>query len=240
MFWSLCSSKGGVGTSVVAAAVAIELAKSSLDREVVLVDFGGDQPDILGVAQEDIPGDPVGVVDWLTSNDDVGIDAIDNLLIEVGPQIRVLPMGRRSLIAAGPIEPKRCGELVSGLGSRYLVVADIGVLADGISSPGALIAAAGDRITAVLQACYLSLRRAGRLPVLVDDVVEVVEGGRSMSTLDVELVMGRPVSARITRDPRVGRAVDIGTLTTRLPRSLRRAADDLIKLAPADPAVTTW
>jgi hypothetical protein len=240
MFWSFCSSKGGVGTSVVAAAIAIELAKTGLDREVLLVDFGGDQPDILGVAQDDTLSEAVGVVDWLKSNSDVGIDAIDHLLIDVGPQIRLLPMGRRSLLDSGSIEPNRCVELVGGLGHRYQVVADVGVLGPEISSPGALIAATGDRTTAVLQACYLSLRRADRLPVVVDDVVEVVEAGRSMSTLDVELVMGRPVSARISRDPGVARAVDIGSLASRLPRSLRRLARDLIELAPTDQLVTTW
>ena len=74
----------------------------------------------------------------------------------------------------------------------------------------------------VTRACYLSLRR---LPTQVrrpTEVALVVEPGRALGRLDVEAVVGSPVTMRIPLDPSIARAVDAGLLARRVPRSLLR------------------
>src|SRR5436190_24321601 len=57
--YTLCwSPKGGSGTTVVAAALAV---LSSRERTTVLIDLGGDAPAALGLG---VAGDP-GVLDWI-------------------------------------------------------------------------------------------------------------------------------------------------------------------------------
>lgn len=222
MLWSFCSSKGGVGTSVVAAAFAHELAARSGEL-VLLVDVGGDQADICGV---DVTGAP-GLADWLYSSDEVGVSALKNLLIDVAPGLALLPRGTRPIPeVSGSIDPARCALMIEGFASM-VVVADVGVVDIDPLSPKVLLLAGSDRTVTVLRACYLALRQLGRLPVVVDAVVEVVEAGRSLRTLDIEAVAGVPVSARIRVDPTIARAVDAGLLLRRTPRPLRRAAEDL-------------
>ena len=66
-FWS---PKGGSGTSVTAAAVAIQAAK--VRRPVRLVDLRGDLPAVLGLG-----ADPAtGVADWLAAGPTAPTDAL--------------------------------------------------------------------------------------------------------------------------------------------------------------------
>ena len=222
MLWSFCSSKGGVGTSVVAAAFAGELARTSGDQ-VVLVDFCGAQPDICGLAAADAPG----VVDWLLSSSDVGVDALENLLIEVAPGLAILPRGSQPLPrTAGQIDPDRIGMLIAALVAME-AVADIGVVDLDPLSPTVLLVAGSQRTVTVVRSCYLGLRELGRLPVVVDLLVEVVEAGRALRTLDIEAVAGVPVHAKLRVDPAIARSVDAGRIIQRPPRALRRLAQDL-------------
>src|SRR5438552_253681 len=68
---ALWSAKGGSGTTVVAAALATVLARSS-PGGAVLVDLAGDVPGALGVAEP--PG--YGVADWLAAGPSVPEDAL--------------------------------------------------------------------------------------------------------------------------------------------------------------------
>ena len=230
MFWSICSSKGGAGTSVVAAALAKELLDGADSRRVVLIDLCGDQPDILGVDVSSSDGGCApGVVDWLLSHGDVGPDALEHLLLPVRDGLWLLPRGTSQLpIGLGAVDPERCVGLVGSFGPGTVVVADLGVLNPDPLSARALIGAASDRCIAVVRACYLALRRVADMPVVIDGVVEIVEGGRSLGTLDIESVLGVPVTTRIRHDPAIARAVDAGTMTERLPRALRRGVADVI------------
>ena len=54
-FWS---PKGGSGTSVIAAAAALVLARETDAR---VVDLAGDQPAVLGLAHDPVPG----LLDWM-------------------------------------------------------------------------------------------------------------------------------------------------------------------------------
>lgn len=227
MFWSVHATKGGTGTSVVAASLALELAQSepwSSPHGVVLVDFDGDQADILGV---DVTGRH-GVVDWLTSPDPVDEGAIESLLIGVTPGLSLLPAGRSRLNNdVGAIDAGRVADLVAGFGASGRVIADLGVIGTEAMSPRAMIGAASDRRTLLVRPCYLALRKAAQVPISFDSLVEVYEDGRALRTLDVEAVMSMPVCARLRVDPAIARAVDSGTLVTRRPRALRRFVADL-------------
>jgi hypothetical protein len=229
MFWSVCSAKGGAGASVVAAAVAVRV---SAKRRVLLVDFGGDQPDLLGVSDADGPG----VANWLTADGGVGVDAVADLVSPVSDSFDLLHWG--SLSRTEPVNPGRVVELVKGVGaagSWDVVVADVGRLSNDGFEVGQLVASASGRTTLVVRACYLGMKRASRLRLANHDVVEIVEGGRALRTLDIEHVLGVPVTCRVPFDPVIARAADAGLLTSRLPRALRRMADDLLA-APAPSA----
>lgn len=223
MFWSICSVKGGAGASVVSAALALELVSSS--QRVVLVDVCGDQANLLGV---DVP-QRLGVVDWLTADNELVEGALEHLLVDIAPGLQLLPCGSVPLREVRNANPRRCVQLVEAFSNATTTaVVDLGVLPVDPVSPHALLAVSGDRTTAVLRACYLNLRRANPLPIDVDSIMEIAEAGRSLTTLDIELVTQHPVSAKLRTDPAIARAVDAGLLATRRPRSLRRAIRDLV------------
>ena len=77
MFIICRSPKGGVGTSVVAAALALRHAHAG--HPTVLVDLAGDQPDLLGVS----PSSSLGIGDWAAGGDDVPVEALTALLLPV-------------------------------------------------------------------------------------------------------------------------------------------------------------
>ena len=41
----------------------------------------------------------------------------------------------------------------------------------------------------------------------VNDVVEIVEGGRALTTVDIEAVLGQPVTARLPFDPQIAEQI---------------------------------
>lgn len=204
--WSV---KGGSGTTVVAAALALLHAES---RPTIVVDLGGDLPATLGMAE---PGGP-GVSEWLRSPaaDQAGLL---RLAEPVGAALHVLPRGN------GPLALGRWPELVDALGrSGHEVVVDAGMQlppdqfgTDAIS-------------LLVTRACYLALRRAAQATARPTGVIVLSEPGRVLSARDIEHTVGAPVVAQIPWDPAVARAVDAGLLATRVPvslqQTLRRAA----------------
>lgn len=222
MFWSFCAPKSGLGTSVVTAAVALESARRA---RTVVIDFGGDLAHIFGVDADAKPG----VHDWLAASDDVGAESLEHLTLDVAENLALMPMGgtRPSSIA-----PERAVHLVEAMNSfGEIAIADTGAFTE-MTDPRALICASGDRTTCVLRACYLAMRRFSKLPVVVDDVAEIQEPGRALSTLDIEAVVDMPVAARIPLAPSISRAVDAGLLSSRMPRSLRRNVRLLIEEPP--------
>ena len=75
----------------------------------------------------------------------------------------------------------------------------------------------------VTRACYLSLRRAGRLAVRPTGVVLVDEPGHTLRRRDIETSARAPIVATVDWDIRVTRSVDTGLLLGgRLPRSIHR------------------
>ena len=207
--WSL---KGGAGTTVVASALALVLARSSAAGSL-LADLAGDVPAALGVAD---PGDP-GVSGWAAAGPAVPADGLARLELDVGSGVSLLPRGRGAL---GP--PGRMEALAGMLAADPRpVVADCGVL--DVDAPGVPVAAIATQSLLVVRPCYLSLRRMAAAPIRPSGIVLVVEPGRALSRHDVENVVGAPVRAEIAVDPAVARVVDAGMLASRLPRSLERA-----------------
>ena len=88
-YWSV---KGGVGTSVVAGAVAIRLATQN--RDTTLVDLTGEQQVLLGMADCGLETVGSGINDWIAAGENVAADAIGHLLEDVTPNLRLLRQGK--------------------------------------------------------------------------------------------------------------------------------------------------
>jgi hypothetical protein len=208
-FWS---PKGGSGTSVIAAAAALVLARETDAR---IVDLSGDQPAVLGLAHEPVPG----LLDWMRAGPGAPTDALEHLSLDVAPRLALLPAG----VAHGrPPDPEAGAALAVALDADPRPAAcDLGRLDD--PAVRAFAEVAGSAIV-VVRGCYLGLRRAVRHPAITDAIGAILidEHGRSLGKPDVEDVLGLPVLATIPARTSIARAVDAGVLPTRLPDSLGR------------------
>lgn len=204
------SPKGGSGTTTVAAALGLALARSS-PRGAVVADLCGDVPAALGVAEPDGPG----LADWLAAGNDVPADGIARLETAVTPALSLLAQG------ALPLDPDRAPALaeVFSSDSRPIIV-DCGLATEPVAR--CLVAAAAVSLL-VLRPCFLALRRAFVGELRATGVVLVCEPDRALTQRDVEELLGVPVRARVPWDMEVARAVDAGLLVARLPRSLEKS-----------------
>jgi hypothetical protein len=213
------SSKGGSGTTVIAAALAIVLSRTS-PAGALLVDLGGDVPAVLGLADEPAG---VGVAEWLEGGELVPADGLARIETRVEPALSVLPRGRARL------RGDRAAALAALLAADpRAVVVDGGAVGgpagadDERTELVAAIAATAERSLLVLRPCFLALRRAVQAPVRPTGVVLLAEDGRALSATDVEDVLGVPLQASVSVTAQVARAVDAGLLASRLPRTLER------------------
>ena len=220
MLTACWSVKGGSGTTTVAAALTMALARHG--RPVTAADFGGDLPVALGLAAQPGPG----LRDWLDAGANVPADGLARIARGHEAGITLVPRGEWAT-GAGRTDTDAAARLAAAL--RALpparpVVADCGLA----SSPATqAFVAAADRSLLVVRTCYLTLRRAADAPRPTALVV-VREPGRSLSPLDIEDTLGVPIAAVIDWDAQVAHAIDIGLLRARLPRrvvqSLRSVA----------------
>jgi hypothetical protein len=222
-FWS---PKGGSGTSVVAAACALVLTRSTATVRAPgarLVDLAGDQPAIFG-----LDADPdTGVADWLTIGPEAPTEALDRLAVEAAPGLALLPRGQ----VARTLAPVAAAEAGAALGVALRdgpvpTLLDLG----GAATPATrALLEVSDVALVVVRGCYLALRRTVRAPGLERShgVVFVEEAGRSLQARAVGDVLDRPVLARIPIRTAVARAVDAGVLAARLPEVLARPAATL-------------
>lgn len=203
------SSKGGSGTTVIAAALALTRAERGAGPSL-LADLAGDLPAVLGLTEPDGPG----LAGWLAAGPGVPADALSRLELEVSPHLHLLARGK------GLLAEDRAEVLAALLGADpRTVVVDCGTAPQGAAQ---VVAAEADRSILVTRPCFLSLRRALESPVHPSQVVLVTEPGRAIGRRDVERCLGAPVVATVEVDPAVARAVDAGLLTARLPRALAR------------------
>ncbi len=210
--WSV---KGGAGTTVVAASLALSLARRN-GVGAVLADLAGDAPAVLGVPE---PASP-GLAGWLAGGDGVPADALDRIEVEAAQGLGLLPRGDGDLV------PER-GPVLAALLDRSPrpVVVDCG-RAD--TPVAAEVVTRSRRSLLVTRPCYLALRRARYSRLRPSGVVVVREPGQVLSNADVEQVVGAPVVTEVACDPAVARAVDAGLLVGRMPRSLSRALADVV------------
>ena len=188
MFIICRSPKGGVGTSVVAAALALRHAHAG--HPTVLVDLAGDQPDLLGVA----PSSSLGIGDWAAGGDDVPVEALTALEVEVGGGLSLLPRGSVS-------SSDRLGVAAAVLGTGHRsVVIDAGVTARPVWAPPDAVD------VVVLRACYLGVRRAGRLaagtrlPPQRLEVEVVPSGGRVTVVVRFDAPTNVPIVGALVGD----------------------------------------
>jgi len=213
--WSV---KGGAGTTVVAAALALLSARHA---PTVLADLAGDLPAALGLPEPRSPG----ISGWLAAGPGVPADALGRIEVEAAPGVALLPRGE------GVLNPARAGLLASLLdrSSRPTVI-DCGRIGHPDSHAGDSVATtiigAARRSILVIRPCYMALRRATQAPVRPSGIVVVQEPGRALTTADVQQVVQVPVLAEVVMDPAVARTVDAGMLAGRLPRSLAKALSD--------------
>jgi hypothetical protein len=213
---TLCwAAKGGSGTTVVSAALALTSQRPSL-----LVDLDGEVPAVLGVAEPDRPG----VAEWLAS--DTTPDHLAELLIDIGPRTWLLPW------QAGALGRERRNGLDNA--ARWATLGDwlhdwsnqwgCDVTVDvGTRCPPDPLVSRATRSLLVTRPCYLALRRAVQSPVRPTGVIVVDEPGHGLRDRDIEHALGVPVEAVVSFDPSVSRAVDAGLLSSRLPRLMTRA-----------------
>ena len=213
---TLCwAAKGGSGTTVVAAALALSSQRPSL-----LVDLDGELPAVLGLPEPDRPG----VAEWLAS--DTSADHLAELLVDIGPRVWLLPW-RSATSAHGrhhvddhDVRWSTLGHWLHDWSNQWGCDVTVDV---GTRVPPEPLAARSDRLLLVTRPCYLSLRRAVRSGVRPTGVILVDEPGRGLGQRDIEHAIGVPVEAVISVDPNVARAVDAGLLASRLPRVMTRA-----------------
>jgi len=254
------SSKGGSGTTVVAAALAALLGA---EGPTLLVDLGGDLPAALG-----LPEPAVGLTSWIPggaaepvtlapgtrerATSGVGDPAelagpgthrspergtpILNGLREEADDLSGLEVGARAGVRLVPLGAGRLGDgigpaLARALAGRGSVVVDAGVV--GSAGPALDLAAAATASLLVIRPCFLALRRAVAAPVRSSGVVVVDEPQRVLGASDIEAALGVPVVATVPWDPAVARLVDAGLLGSALPRGLARSLRRVVPRAPA-------
>jgi hypothetical protein len=217
------SAKGGAGTTVVAAGLALVLSQTR-DEGALVADLAGDVPAVLGRPEPDGPG----LSEWLATGPDVPPDGLARLEHAVAPALWLLPRGR------GPLQWSDRAEVLAAIlaSDARDVVVDCGRLEparDGSAGDDAqrevvqIMAASASQSLLVTRSCYLALRRVLAVPVQPSGVILVKEPGRSLTAADIEDVVGAPVVAEVAVDPSVARAVDAGLLAQRVPRGLARA-----------------
>ena len=221
MLLALWSPKGGSGTSVVAAAVA--LVAAGRGETTRLADLGGAQPASLGLPL--LPSDSgpsEGLAGWLAAGPSTPTEWLDEMTVPVVPGLALLPRGPDTV--AG-LPPEAGAALAVALRDSGLAVLDAG---SGRDHGGAVRAAieVADTALMVIRPCYLALRRAVGDPRLARSVGAIVveDPGRALDAADVAAVLGVPVVGRIPVRGEIARAVDAGVLRDRLPNPLATEA----------------
>ncbi len=207
--YTLCwSPKGGSGTTVVAAALAIVASRNG---PTMLVDLGGDSAAALGTVMPEGPG----VGEWLATSA-APADRLWQLAHQCGPDLQLIHPG---VLPAGAEFTELAAERLAAAAAA----ASQHVIIDaGPRHPADVLHRCAERSLLVIRPCYLALRRAVAIGPDASGVIVVTEPGRCLSKLDIERALGLDVVAELPWDPGVARAVDAGLLLARLPTSIAR------------------
>ena len=212
--WSV---KGGNGTTVVAAALALVLAQRH-EAGARLIDMSGDTPSAFGMSEPATEG----IAEWLSATDHPGVEALNNLMLPVTAHLGVIHRGR-NIIVPSLVHPDRLRDLANVISESPMpTVVDAG---SGLATIPNIEYAT--RSLLVIRPCYLALRRASLLTTKPHGVIVITEPGRALGVHDVESVVGAPVLAEIPFDPAIARAVDAGLLAGRVPTLLAKHLSDV-------------
>jgi hypothetical protein len=215
---ALWSPKGGSGTSVLAAACALVLAR---DGGACLADLQGDQPAVLGLDH-----DPsTGLRDWLSVGVEAPTDALDRLAVDAAPGLTLLPAGDAPISAADA----EAGAALAVALMQYErpTVVDVGLPT--APAQEALLEVADASVT-VLRGCYLALRRAARMAATsgAAGAVLVEEPARALGAREIADVLGIPVLATVPIRASTARVIDAGVVRMRMPDAITRPARHLL------------
>lgn len=228
-YWS---PKGGSGTSTVTAGTAIRLANDDEDRDVVLVDLAGDQPALLGlttIEQSDVPG----ITDWVESSE--RRDTLDCLIEKVAPGLGLVRLGTRGPAGVDRTPTSTRGRrLITAI--KALVRPDRVLVVDAGLDLHEYRAHVPGVPVCVVRSCYLALSRGQRVPGPYERVVVIQEPQRGLRARDVAAALGASEVEIVAWDPRVGRAVDAGTIVSMLPPPLQHSLDGVVALFGAEAA----
>lgn len=201
MIYELRGSKGGAGTTTIAAALALGISPPS-----VLIDLGTDCPAILGIAE---PAGP-GAVDWLNSNGTYAdVNALETTVLSQG--LKLLHRGGKG--TWNDRGSTRLLQAYSDTNDGRNVIVD--------NADSTQLNNNDDQRIKVLvtRPCYLAMKRANASKWKPDVVVMIDEPGRAFDDRDVARMLGAPV-VKVAYDPGVARAIDAGLLASRMPATL--------------------
>ena len=215
MFTILSSPKGGTGTSVVAASLAIVSSSSS---PTLLVDLSGDQAAILG-----LPQPPIGLSDWANGMTYREFDEIISLCHD---NLYLAPTGTFDFET---LNANTWDKLLRALSLKHSEGCNIIVDLGRADIPLALRKIV-DTCYLVTRPCYLALRRAVDLETAFSGVIVVNEPDRVLTSRDVESVLKLKCVAEIPYTSEISRRVDSGLLKSRLPMALQSVLSQLISL----------
>ena len=215
MFTILSSPKGGTGTSVVAASLAIVSSSSS---PTLLVDLSGDQAAILG-----LPQPPIGLSDWANGMTYREFDEIISLCHD---NLYLAPTGTFDFET---LNANAWDKLLRALSLKHSEWCNIIVDLGRADIPLALRKIV-DTCYLVTRPCYLALRRAVDLETAFSGVIVVNEPDRVLTSRDVESVLKLKCVAEIPYTSEISRRVDSGLLKSRLPMALQSVLSQLISL----------
>ena len=215
MFTILSSPKGGTGTSVVAASLAIVSSSSS---PTLLVDLSGDQAAILG-----LPQPPIGLSDWANGMTYREFDEIISLCHD---NLYLAPTGTFDFET---LNANAWDKLLRALSLKHSEGCNIIVDLGRADIPLALRKIV-DTCYLVTRPCYLALRRAVDLETAFSGVIVVNEPDRVLTSRDVESVLKLKCVAEIPYTSEISRRVDSGLLKSRLPMALQSVLSQLISL----------
>jgi CobQ/CobB/MinD/ParA nucleotide binding domain len=204
------ATKGGQGVTTITAALGVLHAQAG--HRTLLIDTGGDLPAILGKPEPL----SVGLSDYLV---DPSI-TLDDITVNIGENLDIVTRG------TGPITftTYTYGLIAGALGDYDTVIIDAGTCATEWNQHA-------ERNVFVTRPCYLAVRRAIHLPRRPTEVVLMAEPGRALSTHDIEVVLGVPLSATVPVDIDTARIIDAGILGSRIPQRISRALAALVNPA---------
>jgi len=215
MITILSSPKGGSGTSVVAASLAIV---SSSSIPTLLVDLAGDQSAIMG-----LPEPPVGLNDWANG---MTHREFEEILITCNDNLHLAPSGSSAIeIFSTGAWGNLARELMQRESNGVNIIIDFGR----VELPLAFQKLACTHYM-VTRPCYLSLRRAVNIEQKFSGVIVVQEHDRVLTTSDIESVLKLKCVAEVPHSSEISRRVDSGLLKSRLPASLHAALSPLVSL----------